>query len=382
MENKSGAIRTWNAEFVLRSRLRAIQSSSRRWLAAFACALGACIVAPATAQVIHVRADAEGGGDGASWETALNNLHDALSVATVRANVGDLPVVWVAQGEYKPTGPGGDRTISFTAPKALHLLGGFAGTEQSADEADPAVSVTVLSGDLNGDDQPGFLNRDDNTHHILKVDAYSHDVVIDGITFRGGEATVAPESDTGGAIFQPEGTASEPPPVVESMVSRCRFLDNRAFEFGGAVVLRGNVTVRDCYFEGNSAPVGGGMRLAVIMGIPPQLARVEDCTFKYNFGGAAYLGPISVVEDCLFEGNTGETFGALFANQATVRKSTFQYNSATDDDAAQAGGAAPAGGRRGILHVSGELLGPRRRRIGCDRHALGRRERDNHQKRV
>ena len=73
------------------------------------------------------------GGNGLNWETAFNDLQDALAVA----NVGD--VIHVAQGTYKPTA-GIDRNATFVLPNGVTIRGGFAG---------------VLVGDPDARDTPG-----------------------------------------------------------------------------------------------------------------------------------------------------------------------------------------------------------------------------------
>src|SRR3982750_1313077 len=76
----------------------------------FVACSGSSEPAPAPATVspaIHVDSDAPDGGDGASWASALNDLHAAVDVA----RSGDE--IWVAEGTYRPAPPDGDRLASF-----------------------------------------------------------------------------------------------------------------------------------------------------------------------------------------------------------------------------------------------------------------------------
>ena len=52
----------------------------------------------ASAEIFYVNSNAAAGGDGTSWETAYNDLQDALAMTV--SGRGDQ--VWIAQGTYHP----------------------------------------------------------------------------------------------------------------------------------------------------------------------------------------------------------------------------------------------------------------------------------------
>ncbi len=81
--------------------------------------------------VIHVDDDAPPGGDGTSWATAYDSLHDALAAA----QSGDQ--IWVAAGRY---------VGNFTLALGVGLYGGFAGTETELNERDWVANLTILDG--------------------------------------------------------------------------------------------------------------------------------------------------------------------------------------------------------------------------------------------
>ena len=108
---------------------------------------------PASAATWFVDADAVG-GDGTTWATAFSDLESALAVAV------DGDDVWVAEGVYTPSEPfdldaSGEvdpREVTFRVPSGVAVYGGFDGSEGTLMERDWLVNVTVLSGDIDGND--------------------------------------------------------------------------------------------------------------------------------------------------------------------------------------------------------------------------------------
>ena len=96
-----------------------------------------------TSPQVFVNANATGNNDGTSWENAFTSLQQAINTAE-SCNINEI---WVATGTYKPA----DQTSPFSFPANVTLLGGFNGTETTAVERNPALNLTILSGDLNND---------------------------------------------------------------------------------------------------------------------------------------------------------------------------------------------------------------------------------------
>lgn len=123
--------------------------------------------------VLYVNAslpDGSGADDGTTWEHAFRStvggqgpLQRAIAAAS-----GGAEEIWVAGGRYTPTADG-DRNKSFLLRSGLQILGGFNGSESSKEDRRPAQYVTILSGDLNNDDLSGFVNRSDNSYHVLRA---------------------------------------------------------------------------------------------------------------------------------------------------------------------------------------------------------------------
>ena len=175
-----------------------------------------------------VRVDGDNGspnGNGTGWgEQAFKYLQDGLVEAAELANDPqyDHVEVWVAATDdpYRP-GPPGDRTASFQLRDKVELYGGFAGNEDDLSERKIYENITVLSGDLEGDDDEPGGDRLDNSFHVVTTPPQSITTRIDGFVIRGGEADGrgVPTSDKGAGMF----VQGFPIGIVN-----CTFTDNRA----------------------------------------------------------------------------------------------------------------------------------------------------------
>ncbi|MBN2271023.1 MAG: hypothetical protein JXN61_10435, partial [Sedimentisphaerales bacterium] len=213
-----------------------------------------------------------------------------------------------AQGTYRPDEDTlhpdgtGDREATFQLINGVTLKGGYAGTG----EPDPNVrSVglyeTILSGDLVGNDAPGFINGQENSYHVVWSELrepYSYppaDTLLDGFTITGGNADGQDWYDSvGGGI------------LVEI---DCAF------------------TVRDCTIIGNRAEYGGG---GMYNGYFTEIA-LTDCTFKANtasVGGAICGGDGGFITRCLLSGNLAHNGGAIAHCTAQLKDSIVSANKA------------------------------------------------------
>src|SRR4051812_21747557 len=128
----------------------------------FSVLIALSIATMAQAQIRYVDDDAPvlPTPNGLAWSTAYTSLQAALADAA--ASGGSVTEIRVAQGTYKPAGPGGPVSSSFVLLNGVSVLGGYAGIgAPNPDFRDPANQISVLSADLNNDDV-GFLNRADN----------------------------------------------------------------------------------------------------------------------------------------------------------------------------------------------------------------------------
>jgi len=269
------------------------------------------------AQTIFVKANALGANNGTSWADAYISLDAALTVA--------LPgqAIWVSAGTYKPA-------TSFLVQTGLSLYGGFSGTETALDQRNPLVNLTVLSGDLLGNDLAGnfTLNRTDNAQHIVTIfsNISTDPALIDGFVLRGGHTLTGNANPDltrrGGGILA----------GAKATVRNCHFTDNYG-ESGAGMAAIGTASdgtvVDNCTFEANRATEQG-----VLMLRQTPTGSVNKCVFRNNLVNRGAFYPQETVnvtiDSCLFEGNNaGMNFGsAMFSWQAswTLTNSIFRKN--------------------------------------------------------
>ena len=268
-------------------------------------------------QVIYVDASATGANDGSSWADAYSDLQGALQSGAADAEI------WVAAGAYRPS-TSGNRNHTFNVFVQRRLYGGFAGTESLLAERAGLFHATILTGDLSGDDGPGFTNYDDNSHIVVSVGTGSP--VIDGFTIVGGN---------GGVNNNGAGMCSWGQPRVR--IENCTFRANRSVRFGGALFLyeADGSSIRRCTFIGNEAAWDGGGAPVFTSDEP---LRFVSCRFVGNVagenGGGLYiesgLQPSgNELIDCEFSGNTAAFGGGLHASRTRLQNCSVVGNTAT-----------------------------------------------------
>ena len=101
--------------------------------------------------VYYAAPKAVGAGDCSAWADACS-LQTALAAAAAPAEI------WVKEGVHKPTEQAGDVQKHFSLHSGVEIYGGFAGVETARDQRDWKINLTILSGDIEGDD----VNTDGN----------------------------------------------------------------------------------------------------------------------------------------------------------------------------------------------------------------------------
>ena len=306
-------------------------------------AIGFAIVGLGTptseARVRYVDADATGGNDGLTWTDAFVFLQDALDAA----DPGDQ--IWVAEGIYHPDDGvsvnEGDRTATFQLLTGVGIHGGFEGDEETLQQRAGLFDQTILSGDLNDDDDlrdsPAVSCFSNNSYNVVTGSGTDATAILDGFTISGGNAygdSPYPHNTVrGGGVYINPGS----PTLVN-----CTIRDNCALLQGGGLFNEAETpTLLNCTLTSNRAQYGGGMFNE--LGGP----MLTDCTFAGNvstsYGGGMYnLGyGATILINCAFTSNWAEWGGGgiCSAGSPTVTDTTFIGNSASTG-----GGMTTAGG--------------------------------------
>lgn len=294
-----------------------------------------------TGGILYVNGAATGSNIGTSWANAFTNLQTALGGALA----GDQ--IWVARGVYKPGGPGSSRTVTFgVSDDNLKIYGGFAGGETALSQRNWTNNVTVLSGDLAGNDTTDAhgvvldwsdIVGTDNCYNVIDVRGLTF--TLDGFTvtagladktdvrcppavgagmfvlygnttlhnvvFRGNYGNLQP----GGAIyFWADGSGV-------GSVSNASFIGNASCQGGAVYVRTGSYRFDNVLFQNNDArdPLG------------------QSGTALVGAGGLIADGANNVVINSRFVGNTAQTdAGGLYASAPmTLSNVLFQANYAS-----------------------------------------------------
>ena len=245
-----------------------------------------------------------GGGDkgGGDWNNALdeggfrNKLKDS--------EAGD--VFWVAKGIYRPSGEK-DLNASFVLKEGVKLYGGFKGDETSLEARRPDANVTVLTGDLDGDDKRDGNGATpkagdivgENSYTVVRSSKCTAAAVLDGFTVCGGIGEKGKVENHAGGMHNIESSPT---------ITRCVFSGNKAVRYmgsGGGMCNSNssNPVISYCTFSGNmSDPVkcAGGMYNG------SSSPTVTHCAFSGNIGYAGGMlndGGNPVITQCNFSDN-------------------------------------------------------------------------------
>jgi len=275
--------------------------------------------------VLYAAPTAQGSGDCSGWANACT-----LQYALTGAISGDE--IWVQAGVHKATANPAGRTATFTLKDGVAVYGGFAGTETARDQRDWAAHVTVLSGDIDGNDitDPHGVVTDTanivgaNSYHVVTGGGTNATVVLDGFVITAGQANGSGPANGGGGMYNDKNSS----PTLMDVT----FSGNTA-DSGGGMYNENNSspTLTDVTFSGNTATYGGGMRN---YDSSPTLTNVtfSGNTAMFSGGGMSSESSSPTLTDVTFSGNTATNRGGGMSNYGgspTLTNVTFSGNTAT-----------------------------------------------------
>ena len=159
------------------------------------------------------------------------------------------------------------------------------------------------------------------------------------------------EAKSGGAIYNSNEL------IINDGVT---FSENKSNDNGGAIINYGKLTVNGGTFKGNEAKNGGAISSTSDYG---ELTIVGG-TFENNkstgkWGGAIVAKNIVSVKNATFDGNVSGNGGAIFAydaNGAAIENCTFKNNSATNENTVKHGGALFVNGGKDVSIKSNTFI--------------------------
>lgn len=244
----------------------------------------------------------DGTGDGSSWSNAID-----LRYGLATAQAGDE--VWLKAGTHIPASDGNPKQ-GFVANAGVRIYGGFSGSESELSQRDPETHITILSGDLNGDDNYTDSSVDDLSDNAYHVFWGADQVHLEGVTIQGGYANGLDAEDRQGAGLRLEnGTMS-----LESV----RFENNISAFAGGGIYHRdaSQINLKAVAFEKNNAAFFGG----AIFSARGAGGQGENVTFIQNTskqgGAVANDGNGLSLTGFVFDDN-----GALYSGGAIYNRS-------------------------------------------------------------
>lgn len=266
-----------------------------------------------------------------SWENACN-----LQTALFAATAGDE--IWVQAGIYRPATNTSLPEATFQLKDGVALYGGFTGTETTRDQRDWDTHITVLSGDLGGDDwtDPNGIVIDatnitgTNAYHVVTGSGVDHTAVLDGFTITAGYASLAPPKNHGfgGGMFNWSGS-----PTLNNLIFSGNTAGKGAAYYGGGGMFNiysSNPILTHVTFVANTAGSGGGMYNHA------SNPTLNDVVFSGNEAIDAscmnnYTSSSPVLNNVVFDGNSSSNKGCMVngtGSNPELTDVTFSKNSA------------------------------------------------------
>jgi predicted outer membrane repeat protein len=254
------------------------------------------------------------GGDGSTWELALNDLSLALKHASILNShtTGTVNKIYVAKGTYTPKYSLRDnsnfidegRDNSFLLFDGIKLYGGFDGS--IANEALANRNIT---------ENKTILNGDSTINHIVTVVNATGNYEIDGFTFYRGAAGSAAHSSDGTVTVNGRTITREYGGAIRAAnanitIKNSIIAENSSGHRAGAFYITDNSTILiyNTLFYGNSAYHHGALGSSMV--VSNSNVKIVNTTFGDMDGDSAHI---------FTEGTSNlEVFNSVFINNPSI----------------------------------------------------------------
>lgn len=272
------------------------------------------------------------GSNGLSWTNAFTNVQDALRQASLDGG-GDI---WVAVGVYYPDEGIGQindaLTSTFKLTDNVALFGGFIPGDDAFSDRDWENNVTVLSGDIEGNDTTDpngvVLTTTDitgeNAYNVVTGNGVTKTAVIDGFTITAGYANsyVNPYSPVGGGMICRMCDA-----VLLNLIFSGNYAD---YQGGGVYNNQSSPLMTNTKFRGNST-VGWGGGLFNFKSNPEMyyVDFYDNSTADYSGGGMYNWESSPDMTNLLFSDNSSSSWGGglyNFKSNPSITNAVFSGN--------------------------------------------------------
>jgi hypothetical protein len=263
-----------------------------------------------------------GTGNCSSWA-------DACILQTALTGAGSGDEIWVAAGVYKPTTDPANRVANFHLKSGLAAYGGFTGTETIRDQRNPAINITILSGDIDNNDSQTPIIADlttvtGNTTNSYHVVVGAANATLDGFTITAGNANDSASPNNAGSGMYNYSSDS-------LALTNITFSGNGAGFGGGMLNAFSSPTLTYVTFNGNAATSSGGGMLNYSSS--PVLTNVTFSNNSAGWGGGIYneSGSSPTLTNVTFSSNGADYGGGMENNGSNpmLTSVTFDGNTAT-----------------------------------------------------
>jgi uncharacterized repeat protein (TIGR01451 family) len=262
------------------------------------------LTAQAAHAQIYVDRDASGANDGTSWSDAYTDFQDAINAAS------GSDEIWIAEGVYVPGNSRSDSFVIDDSKNGLKIYGGFEGNESNRTDRNPSEHPTVLSGDVDGNDNTnanGFIIsgnqlNGNNSYHVIDLDGrdsgFTRDTVLDGLIITGGQPGDGDGNDDridfGGGILCDGSSDGVCNPTLSNLIlsGNVAVMGSGGRRSGGGGLYAGgrggesSPLIVNTVFIGNESELGGAIKAEGKSS--PEIVNVTFVNNKATLGGGAY----------------------------------------------------------------------------------------------